>query len=44
MTTELLLDDLRRELARGRVIILVGAGVSVGATEGVPVASWQGVQ
>jgi HEAT repeat protein len=43
VTTELLLDDLRRELARGRVIILVGAGVSVGATEGVPVASWQGL-
>jgi tetratricopeptide (TPR) repeat protein len=41
--TELLLDDLRQELARGRVIVLVGAGVSVGATEGAPVASWTGL-
>ena len=41
--TELLLDDLRQELARGRVIVLVGAGVSVGATEGASVASWTGL-
>ena len=39
----LLVEDLRRELARGRVIVLVGAGVSVGATGGAAVASWTGL-
>src|SRR5215813_4055039 len=39
----LLVDDLRAELARGRVIVLVGAGISVGATGGDPVASWTGL-
>jgi hypothetical protein len=39
----LLVDDLRKELARGRVIVLVGAGVSVGATGGAAVASWTGL-
>jgi tetratricopeptide (TPR) repeat protein len=40
---ELLVEDLRRELARGRVIVLVGAGVSVAATGRAPVASWTGL-
>jgi tetratricopeptide (TPR) repeat protein len=39
----MLVGDLRQELARGRVIVLVGAGVSVGATKGAPVASWTGL-
>jgi tetratricopeptide (TPR) repeat protein len=43
MNRDLLLEDLRQELARGRVIVLVGAGVSVGATGGAPVASWTGL-
>ena len=40
---ELLLEDLQKNLARGRVIVLVGAGVSVGATGGAAVASWTGL-
>jgi tetratricopeptide (TPR) repeat protein len=39
----LLVEDLRGELARGQVIVLVGAGVSAGATGGAPVASWTGL-
>jgi hypothetical protein len=39
----LLVKDLRAELARGRVVVLVGAGVSIGATGGAPVASWTGL-
>ena len=39
----LLVDDLRGELARGRVIVLAGAGVSVGASGGAAVASWTGL-
>jgi tetratricopeptide (TPR) repeat protein len=39
----LLVEDLRKELARGRVIVLVGAGVAAGATGGAPVASWTGL-
>jgi tetratricopeptide (TPR) repeat protein len=39
----LLVEDLRRELAAGRVIVLVGAGVSAGATGAAPVASWTGL-
>jgi SIR2-like domain len=39
----LLVDDLRRQLARGRVVAIVGAGVSVAATRDSPVASWLGL-
>ena len=39
----ILLDDLRRDLARGRVIVLVGAGVSLVATGGARVASLIGL-
>src|SRR6516225_10201061 len=39
----LLVGDLRGELARGEVIVLVGAGVSVAATGRAPVASWPGL-
>jgi tetratricopeptide (TPR) repeat protein len=36
-------DDLQRQIDGGRVVAIVGAGVSVGATKGKPVASWQGL-
>ena len=39
----LLVEDLRGGLAEGRVIVLVGAGLSAGATGGAPVASWTGL-
>jgi hypothetical protein len=39
----LLVDDLRRQLVRGRIFAVVGAGVSVAATRGNPLASWQGL-
>ena len=39
----LLEQDLARELERGRVVVVVGAGVAVAATRGEPVASWVGL-
>ncbi|HEU4881231.1 MAG TPA: tetratricopeptide repeat protein [Longimicrobium sp.] len=36
-------DDLQRQVDAGKVVAIVGAGVSVGATKGKPVASWQGL-
>jgi tetratricopeptide (TPR) repeat protein len=44
--TPLLVDDLRREIAQGRVLVIVGAGVSVAATAGTAgqrFASWTGL-
>jgi tetratricopeptide (TPR) repeat protein len=44
--SSLLVDDLRREIAAGRVLVVVGAGVSVAATAGTPeqrYASWTGL-
>lgn len=38
-----LLDDLRSEIAKGHVLAIVGAGVSIGATGGDAVASWAGL-
>src|SRR5208337_3989953 len=38
-----LLEDLQREIGAGRVIAVIGAGVSIGATNNKPVASWQGL-
>ena len=38
-----LIDDLRAEIAKGHVLVVVGAGVSIGATRGNPLASWQGL-
>ncbi len=38
-----LVDDLRAEIAKGHVLVVVGAGVSIGATGGNPLASWQGL-
>jgi hypothetical protein len=42
-TIGLLEQDLRRELERGRVVVVVGAGVAVAATRGDPIASWLGL-
>jgi len=39
----LLEQDLRREVGRGRVVVVVGAGVSVAATRGEAIASWVGL-
>jgi tetratricopeptide (TPR) repeat protein len=36
-------DDLQRQIAAGEVVAIVGAGVSIGATNNHPVASWQGL-
>lgn len=38
-----LLNDLRKQIASGHALIVVGAGVSVGATGGAPTASWGGL-
>jgi hypothetical protein len=38
-----LAENLRAEIAEGHVLAVVGAGVSVGATGGNPLASWQGL-
>jgi SIR2-like domain len=39
----LLEQDLELEIERGRVVVVVGSGVSVGATGNRPVASWVGL-
>lgn len=36
-------DDLKAEIAKGRVVAIVGAGVSIAVTEGDPLASWTGL-
>ena len=38
-----LLDDLRHQFKTGQVLVIVGAGVSIGATRNHPVASWAGL-
>ena len=38
-----LIEDLRQEIASGRVIAIVGAGVSIGASGGAELASWRGL-
>ena len=38
-----LIEDLRQEIANGQVIAIVGAGVSIGATNNNAVASWIGL-
>jgi hypothetical protein len=38
-----LVEDLASALARPDALVLVGAGVSVAATDGSPVASWAGL-
>lgn len=41
--TDALIADLQEEIAKGRVLAIVGAGVSVGATDRHPHASWIGL-
>ena len=36
-------DDVRSHIAKGDVLVVVGAGVSMGATRGNPIASWTGL-
>ncbi len=43
MTGNKLRDDLQRQIDAGQVVAIVGAGVSVGATNGKPEASWLGL-
>jgi hypothetical protein len=38
-----LFQDLSDEIAHGRVVVVVGAGVSIGATGDAPAASWTGL-
>ncbi len=38
-----LIDDLRAELARGEVLVVVGTGVSIQATDGAECATWSGL-
>lgn len=38
-----LVKELREKIAAGDVVIIVGAGVSIGATEGHATASWKGL-
>ena len=40
---DLLFEDLRAELEQGQVVVMVGTGVSVGATASAKVASWTGM-
>ncbi|MBI1929456.1 SUMF1/EgtB/PvdO family nonheme iron enzyme [Candidatus Poribacteria bacterium] len=41
--SEQLRKDIRDEIAEGRVVVVVGAGVSIAATKGASVASWDGL-
>lgn len=36
-------EDLRQEIAKGHVLVVVGSGVSSGATNKNPLASWKGL-
>jgi tetratricopeptide (TPR) repeat protein len=38
-----ILEDLRMEIARGRAIAIIGAGVSIASTGGNALASWSGL-
>ena len=38
-----LVQDLKDSIARGKALFIVGAGVSIGATNNNPVASWNGL-
>jgi hypothetical protein len=40
--SQMLVDDLREQIACGQAIAIVGAGVSIGATGNAPAASWSG--
>ncbi len=36
-------EDLRQEIAKGHVLVVVGSGISIGATNRNPLASWKGL-
>jgi tetratricopeptide (TPR) repeat protein len=38
-----LIDDLKKEIARGQTVVIIGAGVSIGATNRHKCASWTGL-
>ena len=38
-----LVEDLRDQISSGQAVVVVGAGVSIGATNGGAVASWPGL-
>src|SRR4051812_6412445 len=41
--SDLLLDDLRDLIARRQAVVIVGAGVAIGATNRAEAASWPGL-
>ena len=41
--SQVLIDDLREQIARKQAIAIVGAGVSIGATGRAEAASWSGL-
>ena len=43
MNPDALLSDLIEQLRRGKVVAVVGAGISMGATNRAPCASWTGL-
>ena len=43
MGAKVLVSDLQEQIERGQVVAIVGAGVSIGATNGNPLASWTGL-
>src|ERR1051325_11104130 len=38
-----LIDDLKKQLAGGKTVAVIGAGISIGATDGNQLASWTGL-
>ena len=43
MADELLIKDLQAQIEHGQVVAIVGAGMSIGATNSNPLASWKGL-
>jgi hypothetical protein len=43
MAGSTLVDDLRNHIQKRDVLVVIGAGVSIGATKGNAVASWTGL-
>jgi SIR2-like domain len=41
--SNILLDDLKEQIARGQVVAIIGAGVSIGATNRAECAAWTGL-
>jgi hypothetical protein len=41
--SEQLIKDLRKEIDSKKVVVVVGAGVSISSTKGAQVASWEGL-